>query len=114
MNTDNSIIERLPPGSTTSKSSMNAYRSCYYSPCCQDSLNWCSCHWKHCLVCHLGPSSKRRCSRERSAIDLGPRHCPGATENENLVMMFGYAHGGYLMARTTPSPDGVIMAVATA
>jgi hypothetical protein len=35
------------------------------------------------------------------------------TENANLVMMFGYAHGGYLMARTTPSPDGVIIAVTT-
>jgi hypothetical protein len=23
----------------------------------------------------------------------------------NLVRMFGFAHGGYLMAKTTPSPD---------
>jgi hypothetical protein len=25
-------------------------------------------------------------------------------KNMNLVMMFGYAHGGYLMVKTTPSP----------
>jgi hypothetical protein len=30
---------------------------------------------------------------------------PGAVKNTNLIMMFGYPHGGYLMARTTPSPD---------
>jgi hypothetical protein len=30
---------------------------------------------------------------------------PGTSKNENLVMMFSYACGGYLMVKNTPSPD---------
>ncbi len=29
----------------------------------------------------------------------------GPAKNANLVMMFGYAHGRYLMAKTYSSPD---------
>jgi hypothetical protein len=58
-------------------------------------------------VCHLGPSLKHSCSRERSGGDLIPLHSLGTAKNVILVMMFGYAHARYSLARMTPSPDGV-------
>jgi hypothetical protein len=55
---------------------------------CQDTLNWHSCHWDKAV------------GGMQNVGDLSP---PGNKEN-GLVMMLGYAHGGYLMTRTTPSP----------
>jgi hypothetical protein len=63
------------------------------SPLCQDSLNWRSCYWVEAVV-----RGKWRWPR--------PSHNPGAAKNTNLVRMFGYAHGRYLMVKTAPSPDG--------
>jgi hypothetical protein len=63
-------------------------------PPCQDSFSWHSRHWDEAVVWM------------KNGGDLGPPASPGVANINGLVMVLGYAHGGYLMARTTPSPGG--------
>jgi hypothetical protein len=54
--------------------------------------HWCSRHWDEALV-------------RRRVAGPGPPKQPRCGKEYSLVIMFGYAHSRYLMARMTPSPD---------
>jgi hypothetical protein len=64
----------------------------FASPPCQDSLNWHSHQWDKAMV------------GGKMVATWAPQYL-GAAKKVNLVMMFGYASGGYLMAKMTPSSD---------
>ncbi len=71
------------------------------------ALDWRSRSWDVAIVCHLGPPSKRRCTR-REVVATWATYIAQAWQGiANLVMTFGYANGGSLMMRMILSPDGV-------
>jgi hypothetical protein len=52
---------------------------------------------------------ERSPSRRKNVGNPGPPHNLGMARYTNLVMIFGYTHGEYLMARMTPSPNLMMM-----
>ncbi len=72
------------------------------SPLCQEPLDWPSRSWDIAKLCHLGPPSKCRCTGKEVEATWAPSIAQARQGIANLVMMFGYAHGGYLMTRTIP------------
>ncbi len=69
------------------------FGSCDYSFCasqpCQDSLNWHSLYGDEAVV-----------RRKMTTTWVLPN--PGTAKNMNMLMMFGNAHGWYLMASMSP------------